>query len=181
MAKLDRPLYGEYASGTLARALSYRHTFNPPDAPGDPVVTWGTVAKIPVNSCLPSSGQVGRRYLFSLAVSAWHALAEAEQSTWRTSKPGNLSGFNFFVKLFLSPGYAYFGYCVFGSAWFQFAPGPDQPAAADYDELFPDVTDKFPTVRQGADSPQAWLYNRACSAIRSVQSYIIQHKVRIEI
>ncbi|TSA45879.1 hypothetical protein D4R52_01630 [bacterium] len=180
MAKLDRPLYGDYATGTLGRALCFRRTENPPDAPGDTAVYWGTVAKIPVNSCRPSPAQVVQRENYAAAVAAWRALSDEDRATWNTSKPANLSGFNFFLRLYLLPALAYFGYIVFGEAWFQLAPGPDQPAAADYDSPFPASIDEFPAVLDGAHSPQAWMMNRAFSAMLSIENYLILHASSIE-
>ena len=180
MAKLDRPLYGDYATGTFARVLSFRHTPNPPDAPGDPAVYLGTVCKIPVMTCGPSSPQLAQRLLYASAVAAWRALSDDERSTWGSDAPAGLSGFNFFIRLYLFPAYAYFNYCVFGLVYFQLSPGPDQPAAADYDSPFPSSIDEFPTMRPGSDSVQAWLLNRAFSAVQSIQQYLIDHHDTIE-
>ncbi len=180
MAKLDRPLYGEYATGTLARVLSYRHTYNPPDDPGDPAVSWGTVAKIPFISCPPAPSQVFRRSLYAAAVAAWSALDSAGKAFYNENKPARLTGFNFFIRLWFLPDSAYFGFCIFGSTWFQLAGDADQPAAADYDVNFPSGVDEFPTMVDGARSPQAWLWNRAYSAMQSIQQYILDHKSSIE-
>ena len=180
MAKLDRPLYGEYATGTLARALAFRNTFNPPDPPGQPVVTWGAVSKIPIMSCRPSLSQIAQRLLYTSAVAGWNALSDDERSYWNTTKPSNLTGFNFWIQLFLLPNLAYFGFCLFGSTWFQIAPGPDQPSALDYDQNFPTTLDEFPTLQDGAHSPQAWLFNRSYETMLSIQNYLLIHKSEIE-
>jgi len=180
MAKLDRPLYGEYATGTLARALAYRHTENPPDAPGDPVVSWGTVAKIPFMSCRPSPAQVLHRTRYTEALAAWRALDPADHAFYNDNKPARLTGLNFFLRLYFLPDLAYFGFCVFGSAWFQLAVDPDQPAAVDYDVNFPTAVDEFPAMVDGAHSPQAWLWNRAYSAMAAIQQYCIDHRTSIE-
>ena len=153
MAKLDRPLYGEYATGTLGRALAFRHTENPPDDPGQPAVYLGTVAKIPVNSCGPSPSQIAHRSSFAAAVQAWHSLTAGARAQWRALKPPQLTGWNFFLRLFLSPDLADFGYCVFGAAWFPLGPTPYQPAAVDYDSLFPPGLDELPMLDDGAHSP----------------------------
>ena len=180
MAKLDRPLYGTEATGALARSLSFRRTLNPPDLPGAPPVSLGTVAKIPVMSCRPSLAQTMQRCRYADAVSAWLALTNEARSSWNTNKPSNLTGFNFFIRLFLSPSLAYFGYCIFGSAWFQLGPTPYQPAAVDYESLFPASIDEFPTLQDGAHSPQAWIMNRAYSAMLSIENYLITHRLSIE-
>ncbi len=173
MAKLDRPLYGEYATGTLARALSFRHTFNPPDIPGETVISWGTVCKIPFMSCKPTACQIAQRLLYASAVNAWHSLTEAEQEIFMDNPPDDLTGFNFFIRLYLLPNLAYFGFCVFGSAFFQLAPGYNQPADIDYDINFPAAVDEFPTLQDGAHSPQAWLFNRLFDMMRSIEDYLI--------
>jgi hypothetical protein len=180
MAKLDRPLYGDEATGTLARALSFRRTVNPPDLPGETVVYMGTVAKIPVISCPPSPAQALQRGRYAAAVAAWLALSDVDRAAWNTSKPADLSGFNFFIRLYLAPALTYFGYCCFGLAWFQLSTSIDQPAAADYDQNFPLSLDEFPTLQDGAHSPQAWLWNRAYSAVQTIQSYLISHANNIE-
>ena len=169
MANLDRPLYGSEATGTLARALSFRRTLN-----------WGTVAKIPFMSCRPSPAQVVQRARYADAVAAWLALSAGERLTWNTNKPDNLTGFNFFIRLYLSPALAYFGHCIFGSAWFQLSTSPDQPAALEYDSPFPSSIDEFPTLEDGKHSPQAWLWNRAYSALLAIEDYLIDHAADIE-
>jgi hypothetical protein len=180
MAKLDRPLFGEYATGTLGRALAYRRTANPSDEPGIPAIYWGTVAKIPIMSCGPSPGQVSHRSLFAAAVASWHALTDDERSSWRANKPADLTGWNFFLQLFLTPELAYFGYCAFGLSWFQLGTAPDQPSGADYDSLFPTSIDEFPVIEDGAHSPQAWLWNRAYSAMLNIENYLILNRASIE-
>jgi hypothetical protein len=180
MAKLDRPLYGDEATGTLARVLSFRRTENPPDAPGDPAVYWGTVAKIPFMSCRPSSAQAMHRADYAAALAAWKALDPAGRAFYNENKPARLTGLNFFLRLWFLSDLAYFGFCVFGSAWFQVAVDPGQPAAGDYDQNFPAAVDEFPTILDGAHSPQAWLYNRACSAMQSIQQYLLDNKTAIE-
>lgn len=180
MAKLDRPLYGDYATSTLARALAFRHTLDPPTAPGDPPVTLGTVAKLPFNSCPPSPSQIVQRSRYSAALTAWRTLSPAERAAWGSAKPANLTGLNFFIRLYFFPSYMFFGYCIFGPAYFSLADAPDQPAASDYDTLFPSAADELPVLRDGADSPQAWLYNRGCSALLSVQSSLTANRISIE-
>ena len=180
MALLDRPVFGTSASGTLARVLSFRKTVNPPDLPGVPAVSMGTVAKIPFNSCRPSPNQLLQRRRYSDAVAAWRALSDEARAYWSLNKPAHLTGFNFFIQLHFFPNLLFFGYCVFGSAWFQLSTFPDQPAAADYDSLFPAGLDEFPTLLDGAHSPQAWLWNRAYSAMLSIENYLILHRASIE-
>lgn len=180
MARLDRPLYGEYATGTLGRVLAYRHTYNPPDEPGDPVVTFGTVAKIPVMTCGPSSPQISHRSLFAAAGAAWLALSIPARAYYNANKPPQLSGYNLFLRLYLDPSIAYFGYCVFGHAIFQLGPTPYQPLEADYDSPFPVSVDEFPTLVDGGNSPQAWLFNSAYSAVTTIQNYLILHRASIE-
>lgn len=180
MAKLDRPLFGDWATGTLARVLSFRHVANPEEPPGDPVIYLGEVAALPRSHCPPAPAQIAQRLLYASAVAAWRALSDEERAAWNTAKPTNLCGFNFFIKLFLLPLLAYFGYCVFGIAWFQVSSSPNQPAAVDYDALFPASIDEFPTMVDGAHSPQAWLWNRAAASMVSIQTYLIDHQSSIE-
>lgn len=180
MALLDRPVFGTSATGTLARVLSFRKTVNPPDLPGETAVSLGTVAKIPFMSCPPSPAQILQRARYAAAVAAWRALSDEARAYWSLNKPAHLTGFNFFIQLHFSPNLLFFGYCVFGSAWFQLSTFPDQPAAADYDSLFPASIDEFPTVLDGAHSPQAWIFNRAFSAILNIENYLILHGPSIE-
>ena len=179
MAKLDRPIYGEYATGTLARALAFRHTANPPDLPGEIAVSMGTIAKIPIMSCGPSPAQSVQRALYAAAVAAWNALSDDGILRYRTFKPPQLTGYNFFLRQFLDPGLFYIGYCVFGSAVFQLGPTPYQPAAADYDVLFPTSLDEFPTMVDGANSPQAWLLTHAYQAMTNIQEYVLLYSSSI--
>jgi hypothetical protein len=180
MAKLDRPLYGENATGTLARALAFRRTENPPDLPGITAVYEGTVTALPRSSCPPSPAQALQRARYAATVACWNALTDEERASYAASRPANLTGFNFFIRLALSPDLAYLGYCIFGLAWFQLGTTPHQPAAADYDMLFPNAPDEFPTLANGADAPQAWLLNRAYDATLSIQGFLIAHRSQIE-
>ena len=180
MALLDRPIFGTSATGTLARALSFRKTVNPPDLPGETVVSMGTVAKIPFMSCPPSPAQILQRARYAAAVAAWRALSGDARGYYNANKPANLSGFNFFLRFYFFPSLVFFGYCVYGSAIFSLSTAPDQPAAADYYSLFPAGLDEFPTLLDGAHSPQAWLVNRAYSAMLAIEDYLIVHKATIE-
>ncbi len=173
--KLDRPLYGEYATGPLAGVLCFRHTVNPPDLPGEPVVYCGTVAQLPASRTQPSAAQAAQRSIYAVAVAGWRALDDADKAFYVANRPSNLSAFNFYLRLHLVSGLAYFGYCVFGDVWFQYAAGPDQPAAVDYSSLFPASGDEFPIIREGADSLQDWPFNRVYESILSVESYLLAH------
>jgi len=169
MAKLDRPLYGVEATGTFARALAFRKT-----------TVYPTVARLPLSKTSPSPGQSAQRTLYRAACSAWTALTPAQQQVYINTRPLNLSGFNLFVRLYLSDTFAYFYYCVFGQAVFMLVKAPDQPAQVDYDLLFPASVDEFPVLREGADSCQAWFFNHIYSSIRSIENFLIDNKTHIE-
>ena len=169
MAKLESPLYGTEATGTLARALAYRTTTD-----------WNIVAKIPAPGAPPSTAQTARRQLFLDAVAAWHALTPEQHNFYQNNHPGNLTGYLFFIKLWLKEDLAYFGYCIFYRVVFQLAPSPDQPIETEYDKLFPTSPDEFPTIANGAHSPQAWLFNTAYDSIAQIQDYLILNKTSIE-
>jgi hypothetical protein len=181
MAKLDRPLYGDEATGTLARALAFRQISNPPDEPGATPIYFGSVAKIPTLSSPPSVGQYAQRLLFASAIAAWHALTYEAKAYYKSLAPNCLSGFNFFLRLFLLPYSAYLGFCIFGTPLFQLAPGQGQPLAIDYDVNFPPFLDEFPVMVDGAHSCQAWLFNRMYDALLRIQGYLILHKLSIEV
>lgn len=169
MAKLDRPLYGESATGTFARVLAYRKT-----------TFYPSVAKRPSRKSPPSGGQSNQRSLYSAACQAWHALTAAEKAQYVANRPANLSGFNFFIKLFLRGDFVYLYYCIFGQAIFQLSTSPDQPAAADFSSLFPAAADEFPIMLDGAHSPQAWPLNRIYSSVLAIQNFLIDNKENIE-
>lgn len=178
--KLDRPLHGDEATGTLARVLAFRRTVNPPDIPGEPIVYFGTVAKLPGSSCPASAAQQIQRNRYAAAAAAWRALTHAAQDFYNINKPANLTGFNFFIRLYLLPSLAYFGYCIFGLTWFQRSTTSEQPAAAEYEKNFPEALDEFPLILDGFHSPQAWLFNNAYDTIRSIENYLILNKSTIE-
>ncbi len=169
MAKLDRPLYGDSATGVFAKALAFRKT-----------TFYPSVAKRPSRKSPPSIDQINQRALYSAACQAWHALTDAEQLQYVTTKPANLSGFNFFIKLYLRQDFEYLYYCIFGSSIFQISPSPNQPAAADFDSLFPSAVDEFPTMLDGAHSPQAWPLNRIYSSLLAIQNFLIDNQENIE-
>jgi hypothetical protein len=169
MAKLERPLYGSEATGTFARVLAFRKT-----------TTFGSVAKIPINTCPASPLQAAQRTRYAAASRAWHALSNDDRNFYITNHPIGLTGFNFFLRLNMLPGLDYLGYCIFGIGVYQLAPGLDQPVEAEYYVLFPTAPDELPTMVDGRDSPQAWLYNRAADALTNIQNFIILNKNNIE-
>ena len=169
MAKLVRPLYGDSATGVFARVLTFRET-----------AFYPSVAKRPSRKCEPSAAQSNQRALYLSACQAWNALTLGQQTQYNTIKPANLSGFNFFVKLYLNGDNAFLYYCIFGQPVFQLSSSPDHPAAADYDSFFPGAVDEFPTMLEGAHSPQAWPLNRIYSSILAIQTFLINNKENIE-
>jgi hypothetical protein len=169
MARLESPLYGDEATGTLSRVLAFRRTVNHP-----------SVARLPFITCPPTAAQIAHRQKYRDAVGAWHALTPAEQTAYQSNRPSNLSGLNFFLRCFLSPELAYLGYCIYGEAYYQLAPGPDQPEEGDYDILFPPAVDEFPVLANGQDSPQAWIYNRMKNSLLNIEIYLITYKNNIE-
>jgi hypothetical protein len=169
MAKLDRPLYGESATGTFARVLAYRKT-----------TFYPSVARLPARKPIPSIKQKTQRSLYGAACDSWSAISTAERAQYNTCRPQNLSGFNFYVKLLLRPDYMYLYYCIFGISPFQISASPNQPAEADFDKLFPNAPDEFPTMLDGAHSPQAWPLNSIYSSITSIQNFLITNKANIE-
>lgn len=164
MAKLDSPLYGDTATGTLARVLAYRRRLPIP-----------SVAQLPNRKSPPSSTQAAWRANYRNAVHAWNNLTAVEKDVYTSSKPANLTAFNFFMRLNIFPGITYFGFAIFGSNYFQLAPGPGQPAVDDYTLLFPSGLDEFPSLHDGSDSPQAWLYNMASARLEVLQATILQY------
>lgn len=180
MARLDRPLYGDFATGTFARVLAFRHTANPPDAPGDPAIYRGTVAKRPASSCPASVGQAAQRSAYAAAVAAWRALSDDTQAQWLANHPTNLNGYNFFLRMTLLPNLVFFGFCIFGSSIFTLVDAPDQPAAAAYAAPFPADVDEFPALLNWQHSPQAWFLNRAYTALQTIQEFLINNRSHIE-
>lgn len=180
MAKLDRPLLGTQATGILARSLAFRMTLNPPDEPGETAISMGTVAGLPRSACPPSSAQALQRARYVAAVAAWNALSDGVRGTYSANKPVGLSGFNFFVRSFLSPSLTYLGYCVFGAAWFQLSTSPDQPVKTEYDKYFPAGADEFPVLVDGAHSPQAWFLTSLFNTLLTVENYLLSCRASIE-
>lgn len=164
MAKLDSPLYGDTATGTLANVLAYRRRQPIP-----------CVARLPGRKSPPSGAQSEWRTRYRNAIFAWNNLTPAERLPYTTTKPGNLTGFNFFLRMTLHPELSYFGYAIYGIDLFQLAPGPGQPTEGDYAILFPGELDHVPTVADGTDSPQAWLYNMAQGRLRAIQEIILEY------
>jgi len=50
----------------------------------------------------------------------------------------------------------------------------------DYQKLFPDQADEFPTLLDNVDYIDAWLLKTTYDSILSIEQYLIQHKSRIE-
>ena len=180
MPKLDRPLFGDYATGTFARVLAFRHTANPPDAPGEHVVYLGTVTQLPASKCPPSAPQAAQRAAFSAALLSWRALSIEDRAFWLANHPTDINGFNFYIRSLLAPGAFFFGFCIFADAVFELSSSPGQPDPLDYDSLFPTGIDELPTLLDGSHSPQAWLFNRMYQTIQDLQGYIVQNRSTIE-
>lgn len=169
MAKLDRPLFGVSATGTFARALAFRKTpFYP------------SVAQLPLSKTSPSPAQSAQRLRYRDACSAWDDLSPEQKQVYVDTRPLNLSGFNLFIRLFLSDSFAYFYYSTFGTSFFMLVHAPDQPAIVDYDLLFPLAPDEFPVLRDGADSFQAWFLNHLYDSIIGIENFLIDNKTNIE-
>lgn len=90
MARLDRPLYGDSATGTFARVLAFRETTSYP-----------SVAKRPGRKYPASPAQAAQRQAYAAACLAWDALTAAEKSQYKTDAPEGLSGFNYFMSISL--------------------------------------------------------------------------------
>lgn len=93
MAKIKNPFFGFGASGSIARALSFRRRFNHVIA-----------EKIPIPKDAKTAAQLSWRAMYLKAVALWHALSTAEKSDWEilgTAK--HMTGFAFFMSQCLKP------------------------------------------------------------------------------
>ncbi len=169
MAKLEGPLLGDEATGVFNSVLSYRRTLNFP-----------TVAKPTRVSTSPSPGQLIQRAAYGAAVSAWNNLTPAVKAFYTAYHPENLSGYNFFIRMFLVPDLFYFFYIIFEIAWFQDAGSPGQPALDDAAINFPSAVDVYPSLQEGAHSPQGWLFNQLYAMVQNMEDFLIEHKSNIE-
>jgi len=169
MAKLERPLYSDEATGVYNRLLAYRRSSGNP-----------SVARLPSSHTPPSSLQQAVRLRYKSAVAAWNAMTPAEKQPYFLNRPSWLSGFNFFLRLYFSSSFFYFFYSTFGTAFFMLSPDPDQPSQSCFSLRFPNALDQFPILQDGAHSIQAWFFNHAFSSIIGIEQFLLDNKAHIE-
>lgn len=91
MPILDNPLFGDEASGTVNTGIIYSNQWGWPIA---------RAPRAPVFQRTPAQDET--RSSFALAIAAWKILAEADKQAWRIRAPAPLTGFNLFLKAYLT-------------------------------------------------------------------------------
>jgi hypothetical protein len=91
MSKVESPLYGTEATGPLFGLIGFSNQ-------------WGTaiVRSLPPPGAPPSAIQAYRRSQFKEAVSVWRTLPTSEKISWSARKTDTLTGYNVFIKAYLS-------------------------------------------------------------------------------
>jgi len=91
MARLKKPLFGDSATGSIGRSISYIRS------PGFPSCRHKYYHKT-----THTEGQVNQRSLFFTAKEAWKALMPSEKSAWNKYATPPLNGYNTFLHYYLS-------------------------------------------------------------------------------
>lgn len=91
MSKVDSPLYGTEATGSIASLITFSNQWGWPIARG-----YLTPHDI------PTPLRIYQRGRFYDAVSAWNALDAAQKALWNARKYGTLTAYNLFIAAWLT-------------------------------------------------------------------------------
>jgi hypothetical protein len=180
MPILDRPLYGDEATGELANTLAFKKGI-PFTSPGDEgEIPYGRLEIKRTGARSRSTGQGAQRDGFQTVKNNWKALTETEQAAWRNSAPAGWTGFNYYLFIFLRTGSGLLGEMILGEALFN--QGQESPVhvPGDYIFNFSSSIDEIPVYDDGEDKLQAWQIIKLVISLQGIENYLIAWKDYIE-
>ncbi len=91
MSKVDGPLYGTEATGSIARQITFSNQWG-----------WAITRGYSAPHDRPTPLRTYQRGRFWNAVSAWNALDTDQKALWTARKYGTLTGYNLFIHAWLT-------------------------------------------------------------------------------
>ena len=91
MAKVDYPLFGTEASGSIHHLVNFSNQWE-----------WAIVRGHISKKDSPSPAQLAHRALYRTALSTWVALSSYEKNEHTSQAPEGWSGLNYFIHLFIN-------------------------------------------------------------------------------
>jgi hypothetical protein len=180
MPKLDKPLYGDSATGEIASVIAFKKGI-PFTSPGDEEeIPYGRLEKKRVAAVSRSTGQAAVRDAFLVAKAQWLALSDSERLAWQGCAPDPWTGFNYFMNIALRGGPLWFGEIVFYEDVLKQGNQEGLVSPEDYENNFPTSADACPPFLDGQDNFQAWLFNKMKISLLAIEAYLIQQKATIE-
>lgn len=87
MAKVERPLFSDEATGRVGQAISFRNEETWPKAVGQHHRSPSTSAALLAN-----------RAAFKSACASWRLLSQGEKDAYTAAAPGTMTGFQYFLQ-----------------------------------------------------------------------------------
>jgi len=169
MAKVTGPLFSTEATGSVGMTVTFRKG-----------KVWNQVTPQFHRGPARSASLTAHRAFYAAGCVAWGNLTPVEKEAYADPPRPELSAFNYFMSLYLAPNVALLGAGVFGSALFEEEPTGAELPPGDYSATFPAALDQFPPMLDDVHTLQAWIYNRACASMLSIEDYILTYKENIE-
>lgn len=180
MAKLEGPLYGDWATGNLGDGLAFKKGI-PFTSPGDEgEIPYSRIEKRRAPSRSRSPGQAGQRDLFQTARTAWLALEDSDKLRYKLGAPAGWSGFNYFLFIALKEAGETLGALVLGRDILNQGNLQTGIPFTEYVFSFSSALDEIPTYEDGTQPGKAWMYNRLAQSVLSIEEYLIMFKETIE-
>ena len=180
MPKLDRPLYGDSATGEIASVIAFKKGI-PPTSPGDEEeIPYGRIEKKRKAAVSRSDLQAAVRDAYLTAKNQWLALTDAERLVYQEGAPDPWTGFNYFMHLALTGSGFWFGDMVFYLDLLNQGNQSGLVGTEDFINFFPVAPDVIPTWTDGQDNPKAYIFNKMVVSILAMEAYLILYKTNIE-
>ena len=90
MAKVEGPLYGEEATGSIHRLVNFTSQWG-----------WHVVRKHLERKDRITVKRQRQRERFFAAKSAWNMLSNEEKMSWNARAPGTMNGYNAFIQAYM--------------------------------------------------------------------------------
>jgi hypothetical protein len=169
MAKVERPLYGDTATGEIAGTLAFKKGDRFPRL---------EIKRVPSKS--RTLAQQSQRQRFYDGRSAWLSLSEAEQGEWNGDAPAGMTGYQFYLQAFLAPLPWALGALIIGQDIINQGNPPITVTESQYVLGFPGTADSFPGLTDGIDGTWDFEINKIFESLEIIEAYLLEHKNSIE-
>jgi hypothetical protein len=105
MSKVDQPLFGSDASGSIAKTVTFSNQYG-----------WAIARAFLTRTDTPTPLQIYQRGRFYEALLKWKTLTEAQKAKYTQAAPEGWTGFNLYIHLHFFPSPpAFYGVAHYGS------------------------------------------------------------------